>query len=79
MTEETISRVAEWEENGRPKLDSRGTQVVTVNDHWFVLKVKFVWRDAPESVKAKAPELPPYMRGANMGGRAAPTTTTTTP
>ncbi len=78
MTDETISRVKEWEENGRPKLDSRGAQIVTVNDHWFVLKVKFIWRDAPESVKAKAPELPEYMRGANMG-RAAPAPTTSTP
>ena len=78
MTDETISRVKEWEENGRPKLDSRGAQIVTVNDHWFVLKVKFKWRVAPESVKAKAPELPEYMRGANMG-RAAPAPTTSTP
>jgi hypothetical protein len=78
MTSETISRVAEWEENGRPKLDNRGTQVVTVNDHWFVLNVKFVWRDAPESVKAKAPELPAYMRGATMGRSAPPATTAPT-
>jgi type IV pilus assembly protein PilM len=78
MTDETISRVKEWEENGRPKLDSRrGTQIVTVNDHWFVLNVKFIWRDAPESVKAKAPELPAYMRGANMGRPAPPATTGT--
>ena len=79
MTDETISRIKEWEENGRPKLDSRGTQVVTINDHWFVLNVKFIWRDAPESVKAKAPELPAYMRGANMGGRPAPAPATGTP
>ncbi|GAJ05166.1 unnamed protein product [marine sediment metagenome] len=79
MTDETISRVKEWEENGRPKLDSRGTQVVTINDHWFVLNVKFIWRDAPESVKAKAPELPAYMRGANMGGQPAPAPATGTP
>ena len=67
MTKETISKVAEWEENGSKKLDRRGQQVFTVNDHWFVLNVKFLWRDAPESVKEKAPELPAYMRG--MGGR----------
>jgi hypothetical protein len=77
MTEETISRVKEWDENGRPILDSRGEQVVTVNDHWFVLNVKFVWRNAPESVKAKAPELPAYMRGANMGRTATPAPTGT--
>jgi type IV pilus assembly protein PilM len=77
MTKETISRIAEWEENGRPKLDNRGTQIVTVNDHWFVLNVKFVWRDAPESVKAKAPEVPAYMRGS-VGRTAQPATTAPT-
>ena len=77
MTKETISKVAEWEENGSKKLDRRGQQVFTVNDHWFVLNVKFLWRDAPESVKEKAPELPAYMRG--MGGRTPPPATTTTP
>jgi type IV pilus assembly protein PilM len=79
MTNETISKVAEWKENGNPLLDNRGQPVFTVNDHWFVLNVKFVWRDAPESVKAKAPELPAYMRGMNMGGRTPPPATTTTP
>ena len=62
MTREIISKIPEWEANGRPKLDQRGMPVYTVNDHWFVLNVKFVWRDAPESVKAKAPEVPAYMR-----------------
>ncbi|NQT03983.1 MAG: hypothetical protein HQ580_18300, partial [Planctomycetes bacterium] len=78
MTRETISKIAEWEENGRPKLDRRGEQFFTVNDHWFVLNVKFVWRDAPESVKAKAPEVPAYMRGAPMGRSAPPATTGST-
>ncbi|MBN1805238.1 MAG: type IV pilus assembly protein PilM [Sedimentisphaerales bacterium] len=64
MTNETISKLAEWEENGTPKLDNRGMQIFTVNDHWFVLKVKFKWKTAPDSVKAKAPELPSYMRGS---------------
>ncbi|MHC4535271.1 MAG: type IV pilus assembly protein PilM [Planctomycetota bacterium] len=78
MTKETISKVAEWEDNGSKKLDRRGQQMFTVNDHWFVLNVKFLWRDAPESVKEKAPELPAYMM-RNMGGRpATPTTTGTT-
>jgi len=74
MTKETISKIAEWEENGRPKLDPRtNTQAYTVNDHWFMLNIKFVWRDAPESVKAKAPQLPPYMMGRQgMVSPAAP-------
>jgi len=74
MTKETISKIAEWEENGQPKRDPRrGTQVYTVNDHWFMLNIKFVWRDAPESVKAKAPQLPAYMMGRqSMISPAAP-------
>ncbi len=72
MTRETISKIAEWEANGQPKLDPRrGTQDFTVNDHWFVLNVKFVWRDAPESVKAKAPELPSYIMGRTSLSRPA--------
>ncbi len=78
MTNETISKVAEWKEDGKAQLDHRGEQVFTVNDHWFVLKVKFVWRDAPESVKAKEPELNVYMRGSMMGRTAAPATTGST-
>jgi hypothetical protein len=74
MTKETISKVAEWEENGSKKLDRRGAQVFTINDYWFVLNIKFLWRDAPESVKEKAPELPAYMRGR----AATPATTTPT-
>jgi len=71
MTRETISKIPEWDENGRPRLDRRGLPVHTVNDRWFVLNVKFVWVDAPESVKAKAPELPSYMIGRTTMGRPA--------
>jgi len=79
MTRETISKIAEWDENGRAKLDHMGKQVFTVNDHWFVLNVKFVWIDAPESVKAKAPVLPPYMMGrTSPSGPATPQSTGST-
>jgi hypothetical protein len=76
MTSETISKVPEWRNDGNPQLDHLGKQVYTVNDHWFVLNVKFVWRDAPESVKAKAPQLPAYMQGGMMGRTSYPQTTT---
>ena len=75
MTRETISKIAEWEANGQPKLDQRGMPVHTVNDYWFVLNVKFLWRDAPESVKAKAPEIPLYMR---RPGQVSPQTSDST-
>ena len=47
MTRETISKEIELGEDGKPKL-YRGQQVSKVNDHWFVLNAKFIWRDAPE-------------------------------
>ena len=75
MTREIISKIPEWEANGQPKLDRRGMPIHTVNDHWFVLNVKFVWRDAPESVKFVAPTYPGMM-GGRMGMPATPVTPT---
>ncbi|MHC4190697.1 MAG: pilus assembly protein PilM [Planctomycetota bacterium] len=58
MTKETINKVAVLDEDGKPKL-YRGKEVYEVNDHWFVLNVKFVWREAPEAlVEAAQPPLP---------------------
>ncbi|MFC1604938.1 type IV pilus assembly protein PilM [Planctomycetota bacterium] len=48
MTKETISKESVLDEDGKPVL-YRGQPVYKVNDHWFVLNVKFVWRDAPEA------------------------------
>jgi type IV pilus assembly protein PilM len=48
MTKEIISRVVELDENGREKLDRAGDVVYKVNDHWFTLDAKFVWKDAPK-------------------------------
>jgi len=50
MTNEVINKVAELDENGKQKI-YRGTPVFKVGDHWFVLNVKFVWKDAPEPPK----------------------------
>ena len=73
MTDELISKVAELDASGKQKLDRSGKPVYKVNDHWFVLNVKFVWRDVPESVvEASKPKLPTY-----LAGRAGTSTTTT--
>ncbi|MHC4573192.1 MAG: type IV pilus assembly protein PilM [Planctomycetota bacterium] len=50
MTKEIISKVVEYDENGRKKLDRAGNVDYQINDHWFVLKFKLIWKDAPESV-----------------------------
>jgi type IV pilus assembly protein PilM len=48
MTKEIISRVAELDEYGAEKVDRSGNVVYEVNDHWFRIDVKFIWKDAPK-------------------------------
>ncbi|MHC4431262.1 MAG: hypothetical protein ACYTBS_05430 [Planctomycetota bacterium] len=56
LTKEIMNEVSVLDEKGEP-VHYGGKEVKEVNDHWFVLNVKFIWRDAPE-----APEQP----GAGM-------------
>lgn len=51
MTKEVICKVPELDELGREKLDRNGNVVYQVNDHWFVMKFKLRWKDAPETPK----------------------------
>ncbi len=48
MTKEIISKIAELDEKGREKVDRAGNVVYEINDHWFVLDIKLIWKDAPE-------------------------------
>lgn len=48
MTKEIISRVPEMNEYGRQRLDRLGKVIYEVNDHWFALNMKFVWKNAPK-------------------------------
>ncbi|MHC4103434.1 MAG: type IV pilus assembly protein PilM [Planctomycetota bacterium] len=48
MTKEIISKVADLDEYGKEKIDRSGNVVYKVNDHWFRLDAKFVWKDAPK-------------------------------
>ena len=52
MTKEVISRVPDWDESGRKKVDSSGAVVYRANDHWFVLNIKLVWKDAPKEAES---------------------------
>jgi len=54
MTNEIISKVAKLDERGKKKLDRLGNVVYEVNDQWFVLKAKFVWKDAPKEALGEA-------------------------
>jgi type IV pilus assembly protein PilM len=78
MTEETINKEKVLGEDGKQILHL-GKPQFKVNDHWFVLNAKFVWRDAP-----KPPEKPMpagYGRYGAMSSRrptTSPSTSTST-
>jgi hypothetical protein len=50
MTGETINKIAVMDKDGKQAIYN-GKPVYKVNDHWFVLNVKFEWTDAPEPPK----------------------------
>jgi type IV pilus assembly protein PilM len=49
MTKEVISTVPLKDESGRDRLDNQGRKLYEVNDHWFVLKFKLKWLEAPSA------------------------------
>ncbi|MHC4148375.1 MAG: type IV pilus assembly protein PilM [Planctomycetota bacterium] len=56
MTKEVISKVPELDEYGKEKIDRLGNVVHEVNDHWFRLDAKLVWKDAPRPEETTEPE-----------------------
>jgi hypothetical protein len=56
MTKEIICKVPELDESGREKIDRTGDIVYKVNDHWFRLDAKFVWKDAPYEIEEEEEE-----------------------
>jgi type IV pilus assembly protein PilM len=57
LTKEVISKVAKLDDRGRPRLNSSGEVVYETNDHWFILNVKFVWKDAPKKPEVGASDV----------------------
>jgi len=57
LTKEIICTVAELDENGKEKSYNGRTQYQT-NDHWFVINLKFVWKDAPLPDESPQTEIP---------------------
>lgn len=73
MTKEVISKVVELDEDGKEKLDTRGKPIYTVNDSWFILNVKFAWKDAPAPPVVAGPAVPvDYDYGRRSGASAMP-------
>jgi hypothetical protein len=48
MTKEVISIVAKVNGEGKSPLKTSNRKDYVINDHWFVLKCKFLWKGAPE-------------------------------
>ncbi len=69
MTKETISKVAMLDNSGKKKVDIKtGKEMYEVNDRWFKLNVKFVWKDAPgEAGKAAAASVKPKSTTPSAG------------
>jgi hypothetical protein len=68
MTKEPISKVVELDQYGRKKTDRFGNVIETVNDNWFLLSLKFVWKEAPEppAMPVSAPSI--YERPEEVWG-----------
>jgi hypothetical protein len=71
MTNEIISKIKEMDENGKQKL-YRGTPVFKINDRWFVLNAKFVWKGAPAPPALSTGMFPFAMPPAPSAPSAAP-------
>ena len=48
MTGEEMSKTFKLDENGVKQFDSYGDEIVINRDHWFRIKAKFLWEDAPK-------------------------------
>jgi len=78
MTQEVINKVPELNENGKPRI-YQGKEVYKVNDHWFVMNAKFIWKDAPPPPATQSmfpfggpspsPSRPPSSSSSSSGGR----------
>lgn len=55
MTKEPISKVPRFE-NGKMVYNNLNEPVYEVNDHWFVLKFKLVWEEAPGADRGQSAE-----------------------
>ena len=55
MTKEVISKVPVLDEHGMKKMDRSGV-IYEVNDNWFILDLKFVWKDAPVEEESEEEE-----------------------
>jgi len=63
LTREVINSHPALNEYGRPVLDRLGRPVLKENDHWYVLKLKLIWRDAPVEEESGSSSTDPFGGG----------------
>jgi len=66
MTKEMISRAIITDENDNPKL-VKGQPAYEVNDRWFMLNIKFIWNEDPNSVDTSGAEDGGYSKDSTSG------------
>jgi len=66
MTKEIISKVPKLRENGEPQLVG-GRPVLQANDHWFILKMKFLWHATPGAADVDAAPVGGSASSPNLG------------
>ncbi|OXU14353.1 type IV pilus assembly protein PilM [Sedimentisphaera salicampi] len=49
VTGEEMSKVVKTDQSGVIQFDDYGEKEYVIRDHWFKLKFKFLWKDAPEA------------------------------
>ncbi len=57
MTREIIDKVVKYNEDGSRATDNTGRVAYEVNDHWFEIKVKFLWTKVPPEIAALAQKI----------------------
>jgi len=67
MTKERIDKVPLRDASGKEVRDRNNNVVAEVNDQWFILKMKFVWKDAGAEAAATPATASPVGTGAPGG------------
>ena len=57
MTREIIDKVVKYNEDGSRVTDNTGRVAYEVNDHWFEIRVKFIWTKVPPEIAALAQKI----------------------
>jgi type IV pilus assembly protein PilM len=57
MTREIIDKVIKYNDDGSRATDNTGRVAYEVNDHWFEIKVKFLWTKVPPEIAALAQKI----------------------